>query len=343
MNASDSIAKTADALEVPAEVIQAIRAMRRPIVVAHVVPDADALGSMFAMAIGFDHDACSPMVALPSGSLSSRLKFMHKCAHVAVASPDDFAKADGFITVDTAKKGRCNVGRELKETDWCAGRPIINIDHHATNTRFGDVNWIVDRASSTCEMVYYLLTAAEKTITPTVASLLYAGIQTDTLGFSLPTVTASSLTAAARLVERGADPGDLGERLCRSQSLNEFNLLRVIYANTKSVAGGQLIYSSASHDEIRGAGCNAADIDDQINVPRSLTGGRLAILFSEGNKGKTRMNFRASGKLTVIELAAQFNGGGHSQAAGAVLDCGIEEAMQRVLPKAEEHLRSFPE
>ena len=150
------------------------------------------------------------------------------------------------------------------------------------------------------------------------------------------------MTAAARLVERGADPGDLGERLCRSQSRSEFNLLRVIYANTKSMAGGALSYSSASYDEIREAGCTAADIDDQINVPRSVAGARLAILFSEGNKGKTRMNFRASGMLTVLELAAQFNGGGHSQAAGAILDCDVEEAMRQVLPAAQEHLAKNP-
>ena len=143
------------------------------------------------------------------------------------------------------------------------------------------------------------------------------------------------------LVARGADVAEVGRRLYHSQEKCEFDLLRVIYANTKTVANGQVSYSSASYDEIHDAGCTAADIDEQINVPRSLNGVRLAMLFSEGNKSKTRINFRGSGNVTVVELAAEFNGGGHSQSAGAILDCGLEEAVERVLPRAVEHLKKF--
>jgi phosphoesterase RecJ-like protein len=170
---------------------------------------------------------------------------------------------------------------------------------------------------------------------------LYAGIHTDTLGFSLPTTTASALHTAAELVRLGANVAELGERLVRSHRKGEFELLKIVYANTKLAAGGRLAYSSASYEEIHGAGCTAADIDDQINVPRSLEGVELAMLFSEGNRGKTRINFRGSGKVTVVELAEEFKGGGHIQAAGAVLDCGLQEAIERVVPRAVEHLKRF--
>ena len=183
---------------------------------------------------------------------------------------------------------------------------------------------------------------ADRPISPLTASLLYAGIQTDTLGFSLPTTNASALSAAADLVASGADVAEVGERLCRSQRKSDFDLLRVVYANTRLLADGQLAYSSASYDEIHSVGCSAADIDDQINVPRSLNGVRLAMLLTEGNRGKTRVNFRGSGGVTVVELAAEFDGGGHAQAAGAIIDCRLEEAIQKVLPRAIEHLKKFP-
>ncbi|MEK6674072.1 MAG: DHHA1 domain-containing protein, partial [Planctomycetota bacterium] len=67
-----------------------------------------------------------------------------------------------------------------------------------------------------------------------------------------------------------------------------------------------------------------------------------AMLFSEGNRGKTRVNFRGSGPVTVIELAAEFKGGGHHQAAGAILDCGLEQAVAQVIPRAVDHLQKFP-
>jgi len=326
---------------VPEDVLSAMRRAKRGIVIAHVVPDADALGAMLATALAWSDGGGWPKVAIPEGSVSSRLSFLVEWAKPNIAAEADFAEADGFTVVDTAKKGRCNVGPTLKETDWSAGRPIVNIDHHSTNTRFGTVNWIVDDAGSTCELVYHLLRAAHRPMVLPTASLLYAGIMTDTLGFSLPTTRASALRAAADLVERGADVGELGERLGRSQRQSEFDLLRAIYANTRRVGDGRVAYSSASFEEIHGAGCTAADIDDQINVPRSLAGVHLAMLFSEGKKGKTRINFRSSGSVTVTDLAAEFGGGGHAQSSGAILDCGLREAIDRVVPRAVEHAKRF--
>ncbi len=327
--------------DVPAEVVQAITAMRRPIMISHVVPDADALGSMISMALAWRDDQRQPKVSLPEGSISQRLQFLVDLADAPVATIEDFAQADGFVVIDTAKKLRCNVGPNLKDTDWSAGRPIINIDHHATSTQFGGINWVVGGASSTCELVYYLLRAADRPISAASASLIYSGIQTDTIGYSLPTTSASALRATADAVELGADIGQIGERLGRSQTQSEFDLLRVIYDNTKVLADGRLAYSSASFDDIENAGCTAADIDDQINVPRSLDGVVLAMLFTEGVQGKTRINFRGSGQVTISELAAIFKGGGHSQAAGAILDCGINEAIEKVVPQALEHLSTF--
>jgi phosphoesterase RecJ-like protein len=326
----------------PHEVVAAVRAMQAPIVVAHVVPDADALGAMLALAGAWSGSGHGPKVSLPPASVSQRLTFLLDMVPIEMAAGEDFPRADGFVVLDTAKRPRCNVGSSLKDTDWWAGCRVVNIDHHATNTRFGDLNWIEDSAGSTCELVYQLIVAMKWPITPPVASLLYAGIQTDTLGFSLPTTSVSALRVCADLVERGANVELLGERLYRSQRRAEFDLLRVIYANTRVLAHGRLAYSSASHDEIHQCGCTAADIDDQINVPRSLEGVQLAILFSEGNRGKTRVNFRGSGPVTVSELAMQFRGGGHRQSAGAILDCGLQEAIEKVIPVTIEHLERFP-
>ena len=327
---------------VPSEVLEALERIRAPIVISHVVPDADALGSMLGLARAWAMAGnAKPRVSLPDGSLSQRLGFFVELSGATVAKAGDFQNADGFVVLDTARKSRCNVGPDLRDKDWSAGRSIVSIDHHATNTGFGDVNWIVNGASSTAELVYYLLRALDWPIDGATASLLYAGILTDTIGFSLPTTTPSALYAAGDLVSLGTDISLLGERVYRSQSQSEFSLLRVVYDNTRLEADGMIAYSSASFEEIRNAGCSAADIDDQINVPRSLGGVRLAMLFTEGKKGKTRINFRSSGDVTVSELAAEFGGGGHSQAAGAVLDCSLDEAIATVLPRAVEHVHTF--
>ncbi len=322
---------------IPDNLIPTLNSWRRPLVVGHVRPDADCLGAMFAVALTWPGDDGKASVSLPEGSLSRRLAFLADWVDAPIVEPSAFAGADGFVAVDTAKKPRCNIDRSLDET-WSDGRSLINIDHHASNTQFGAINWVDANAGSACELIYRLIRVADRPIQPLVASLLYAGIHSDTVGFSLPSTASSALHAAADLVDCGARVAEIGERLCRSQSKPEFDLNRVIYDNTRLVADGDIAYATASYDEISRAGCTYADIDDQAEIPRSLSGIRVAILFTEGKPGKTRLNLRGEAGVNVLELSRKLGGGGHEQAAGAILDATIDAAVDRVIPMAIEHL-----
>ncbi len=322
---------------IPDDLIPMLNSWRRPAIVGHVRPDADCLGSMFAAALTWPGGDEVARVSLPDGSLSRRLAFMAEWVGAPVIEPAGFDDVDGFLVVDTAKKPRCNIDSSVGES-WSDGRAIVNVDHHTSNTLFGAINWIDAEASSACELIYRLIRVAGRPISPLVASLLYSGIHSDTVGFSLPTTSSSSLHAAADLVDCGARVTEIGERLCRSQSKPEFDLNRVFYDNTRLVADGRISYSAASYDEITEAGCTFADIDDQAEIPRSLSGIQIAILFTEGRPGKTRLNLRGEGSVKVLELSRKLGGGGHAQAAGAILDAGIEESVQRVIPMAMELL-----
>jgi len=215
---------------------------------------------------------------------------------------------------------------------------VLNIDHHDTNERFGTVDWIVDDAGGTCQLIYEALAALGWPIAPHVASLLYAGLHDDTLGFSLPNATARALAAASKLVAAGADIPMLGDRLCRSQSLSELRLLRTVYDNTQTVADGRIAYSTVSFDELAASGCTPADIDDQVSVPRALRGVRLAILFSEGEPQNVRINFRGKDGVEVAELAKRLGGGGHRHAAGSRIHGPMARVVADVLAAATDYL-----
>jgi phosphoesterase RecJ-like protein len=326
------------------QIVSTVGSWQRFVVVGHVTPDADALAAMIAVAGAFaEPGRCETAIALPKGSVSLRLAFMLEDAKPVIAGGEDFVRAEGFVVLDTAKPARCNVGDALGD-DWAAGRPIVNIDHHASNTRFGDLVWVDPNASSTSELIHRLLCVfdMERTdgsvIPPPIASLLYAGMLTDTAGFTLPTTGSRTLQAAADLVARGADVAAIGEQVYRSQTASEFRLLRTIYDNTHVIADGRLAYSTAGYDEIIGAGCTAVDIDEQVNVPRSLRGVHIALLLTEGNRGKTRINFRGESGVAVLPLARSFGGGGHAEAAGAILDKPLDAALPEVLEKATAYL-----
>ncbi len=316
--------------------MSAIAASRRPLLVGHVRPDGDCLGAVFALAAGAESSNRDPRVFYLEDQVSQRLAFLCGLSPRAVAPVEARRSCDAVIVLDTAQAGRAAVDPPL--ADLAGGVPpvpIINIDHHVDNPRFGTIHWVVPGASSTCELVFRLLKALEWPVTPAVASLLYAGIHTDTLGFSLPNTTEGSLHTAAELVRAGADVADLCERLCRSQGRSEFDLLRVIYDNTRLTADGRIAYSTATYEEIAATGCTAADIDDQVMIPRSLRGIRVAILFTEGKRGRIRMNFRGEGGTSVLGLARALGGGGHESAAGAIVEGSMSAVVADVLQRTQ--------
>lgn len=338
MNQSTNTTVAADATaSIPSDLISTLDSWKNPVIIGHVRPDADCFGSMLAMALTWPAENGPAKVSLPPGSESRRLWFLTEWANAQLAEPADVMNADGIVVVDTAKASRCNVDPSIRET-WADSRDIINIDHHESNTMFGAINYVDHDAGSACELVYRIIREAGRDIDPIVASLLYAGIHSDTIGFSLPTTRASALRAAADMVECGARVEEIGERLCRALSESEFNLERIIYGNTKLVADGRISYSTASHDEIIGAGCTSADIDDQVSIPRSLVGIDMGILFTEGKPRRTRLNLRGERGLDVLPFALTLGGGGHQQSAGAIIDGTVDEAVAKVLPKAIAYL-----
>ena len=316
---------------VPDDISRAILAAQRIALAGHVTPDADCLGSIGALALGLKDLGKNVHVAMPAGSVSRRLSYLADLFDLRPATTPELQACDLLIGLDTAKARRLNIDGKL---DALPGLPVLNVDHHATNPHFGKWNWVDAEASSTCELVVDLLAALGCSLTPTMATLLYAGLHGDTQGFSLGNTSVKSLAAAYTLAASGARIREVCEKLQRSHSKSEFELLKVIYGNARVSADGRLAWSTASHDEITTAGCVAEDIDDQVEIPRSVAGIRVAILFTEGVPGKIRMNFRGERGAAVLELAREFGGGGHTTSAGAILDGSIADVTEHVLAKA---------
>ena len=325
--------------QVPPEICGAIQAAARIALIGHVTPDADSVASIAALWLALPELGKTPSAVLPAGTVSRRMDYLVKHAGLKLATEEEIRRCDLAVVLDTAKDRRANI---IGKLEALPGVPVVNIDHHATNTQFGRWNWVVGHASSTSELVYALLRALKCQITPTIATLLYAGIHTDTQGFALSNTTANSLRVGHELAQAGALIHDVCEQMHRSQSRNEYELLKVIYANTCISEDGRLAWSTASHDEISNAGCDAGVIDDQVEVPRSIEGVRVAILFTEGDPHKVRMNFRGERGISVLELAQQFNGGGHHASAGARLDGTLEEVVGQVLPAALKFAANLP-
>lgn len=316
---------------IPEEIAPAVRSASRVALIGHVTPDADCLGSIGALWLALPELGVRPFVAMPTGSIARKLAFLVEMTGWKPSTGAELSSCDLAVVLDTAKARRANIDGKLEALSAAA---VLNVDHHASNERFGKWNWVDPQRSSTCEMVYELVRALGCAVTPTLATLLYAGIHSDTQGFSLSNTTARSLGVGHDLAAAGARISDLCEKLHRSRSRGEFELVQVVYRNTRVSETGRLAWSTISYDEFVHTGCVASDIDDQVEIVRSIEGITAAILFSEGNKGRIRMNFRGERGFSVLGLARQFGGGGHESSAGAILDGSIESVTAQVLPAA---------
>lgn len=324
---------------VPADVRSAILQAGRIALIGHVTPDADCIASMAAAWLGLRELGKEVHALLPDGTVSRRMQFLVRRAGLTPATLDEVKSCELALVLDTAKASRVNVPGKLEALP---GLAVANVDHHATNAGFGRWNWVVPSASSTSELMYTLLRSLGCQVGPNIATLLYAGMHSDTQGFSLSNTAAESLNVAHELAACGAAIADVCEQLHRSHSRGEFELLKLVYSHTQVSEDGRLAWSCASHGEIAGAGCTASDIDDQVEVVRSIDGVKVAILFTEGVRGKVRINFRGEKGVAVLNLAARFGGGGHTESAGAILDGTVEEIMGRVIPAALEFVRDLP-
>ena len=322
--------------DVPADVLEALSTARRPVVFGHVVPDADCLGSALALVKILRAGGTDAVLGIPENCISKRLNFLLDFAPDAPRRATLPERFDALIVVDTASEKRVNFDNRPVFAEHPA---TLNIDHHVSNTRFCSINWIDAAASSSCEMIAAIAFAGGQAITSDTASLLYAGLIGDTAGFSLPTTTAHTLHIASRLVEAGANVSLVGERLCRSQSREDFDLLRRVYDHTTLTLGGRVSYSFLTYEDIVQSGCGPQDIDDQVAIPRALAGVRVALLFSEGEPGVIRVNLRGEGETSVLGIAQSFGGGGHSQSAGIRLkNRSMQEAIDMVVAATGAHL-----
>lgn len=320
------------------DILEQMRKSQRIVVLGHINPDVDSIASSLVLSSALSQQAKHCRLLLDHAVVPRRLAFMLDYLHPQFAQPTDLQTSDLIVVVDTAHKPRICLQEGF---DLPADRPICNIDHHLGNDDLGDFNWVDPEAGSTTEMILKLLGGLACKITPQMATLLYAGLHADTCSLAIDTVTGQSLKAAAQMADLGAQIGWICRMLYRNCSDEELKLLKIVFANTRVAPTGQVAWSSISKRELHSSGCKPSDIDDQVSVPRSISGVKIALLFCELEFGKIRVNLRSEDRINILPLAQRFGGGGHAQAAGVMAGGQLDQVVQTVVAAAQEFLESI--
>ncbi len=308
-------------MSVPPDLVATFaRPPRRALMLGHVHPDADVLGTLLALGLalaergwsvmsGGPHPAPEILAFLPGVERYRRLE--------RVEGP-----LDVVVLTDCPNPERTE---GLLEQARGAGALVVNIDHHHDNRRYGDLNWVDPAAAATGEMVYRLLGALGAPITPAIATALFTAIHMDTGSFRYSNVTPTTFAIAGALVAAGAEPAFIAGRLYEGRSAEGLRLLGETLASVQISSDGRVAWLALPAGTVPEA---FVDAEDLVNYPRSVASVRVACLLRERD-GAVKVSLRAKGDIDVSRIAATFGGGGHPNAAG----CSVPGTLDAVTPK----------
>ncbi|PYM10747.1 MAG: hypothetical protein DME18_15670 [Verrucomicrobia bacterium] len=291
-------------------------------VAGHVRPDGDCIGSQLGLTLAL-LDQGKKVVCWNEDHVPHKLAFLDPRNLIQSTSPGQ--RFDCVIATDSAsferlgKVGKCVQNRKL----------LINIDHHASNTRYGDINWISGREPSTGELIFRLLKADGWPITPPIADCLFTAVSTDTGSFQYPSTRPSTYHVAAELVKLGANLAKICDEVYQSYPLSRVRLLKHLYNHFRLTQENQIAWLWLKKADFARTGADTSDSEGLIDHIRAIEPVVVACVFEELQPDLTRVSLRSkSARVNVSEIAGQFGGGGHHAAAGARIP-GKPMAVQR--------------
>ena len=305
------------------DIVKALQEKDRFLIVSHINPDGDSLGSSLGLAYGLQK--LGKEVGLISNDhIPEIYKFLP--LEELLWSQDD-PEEWNLIVLDCGDLAR--TGKAAGLADKC--KFCINIDHHLTNELFGDLNYVDAKAAAVGQAVYELLLHLPVKLDERIASALYTALLTDTGGFRYANTDSRCLSIAAALVEAGANPKEIAEKVYQQTSFNSLQLLSRTLAEIKTACAGQLAWTYISQEMLEKAQCRLDEAEDIIAYLLSIKGVKLAALFKEKEPDYIRVSLRSKSAWDVSLLAEKFSGGGHAKAAGCTIRASLSEAENLVI------------
>jgi phosphoesterase RecJ-like protein len=314
-------------------IIKEIAAHQSFCVVGHVRPDGDCIGSQLAVTYTL-RDQGKKVFCWNEDIVPSKLAFLDPNGFVQQPRPN--MEFDCVIATDCASYERLGSLGALVANR----KALINIDHHESNTRYGDINWVSPREASTGEIIFRLLRSANWPITKPIADCLFTAVSTDTGSFQFPNTRPSTYHVAGELVKRGADLAGICDEVYQSYPLSRIRLLKHVYNHFHLANDDKIAWFWLKKADFVRSGADTSDSEGLIDHIRAIEPVVVACVFEELGPDLTRVSLRSKdARINVNEIAAIFGGGGHIAAAGARIKGTPLSAQRRVLTEVKKALK----
>jgi bifunctional oligoribonuclease and PAP phosphatase NrnA len=308
---------------------------RRFLVTSHQNLEGDAIGSMLAMA-ELLKQAGKKVILLPPEDMPDTYKFLPNAKKVKIRHNIKNTDYDIACLLDCT--GLDRLGKVQKAI--CLKKPLMNIDHHISNEKFGTINWVQADMSCSGEQVYHLFKKMDLRINKRAALYIYIAILTDTGSFKYSNTTAKTHEIAAELISHGIDPTDIYRRIYEGAKRSNLALLSSVLSTLDMAMDSKIAWVRITKKMLKDHSSNMDDTQDFISFPRSIRGVKIAIAFKEAGKDLIKASFRSNDGVDVNKLARLFNGGGHASASGCTIKGNMAEVEEAVLIKAKQLLKA---
>ena len=302
--------------------LELIEKSRYILIITHVNPDPDSIGSALALSNLFHENKIKHKVFNVSSDLPQSLDFIPRFEKISDQLPAFF---DLAISVDCGTYKR--LGFELDSSI-----PLINFDHHKSNNNFGVVNIVDPQKSSTAELVFEFFKHNGLYLTKDSATALYVGIYDDTLAFSLGRCDETTFEKINFLVECGASPSEIANKLLRRDSLAKYRIIPKVLDSLELYKEGEIASIIAMEEWFKQTGAHNRDCEDALDMVMSIAVVKVAIFVRISN-GISRVSLRSKGQIDVSKIAGKFDGGGHFNASGCTIEILDVEKVKEIVLK----------
>ena len=314
------------------EISKSIEDSKNIAVVSHINPDGDNLGSLlgfglslvrFGKNVEFVKSDIIPedYTFLPGADKLSGYGQSRKYLDLLIVldSSDPTRLGDNKILLDEAKV-------------------VINIDHHVSNSMFGDIKLVDAKASSTGEIVYKLIEYLNLPIDTEIATCLYAAITTDTGRFSYQSVTGETHRIAAKLYDEGIDGYEINKRLYQTRSLKRTRLFSRAMADMELLFDGKAAIIKISRKMLEETGASMEDTEGIVEFLRDTDSVEAACLLKEIDENQVKVSIRTKNTIDANKMCSSFGGGGHIRASGCTISATLDEAAVLLSEEISRHI-----
>ena len=312
------------------EIAAAIKKTQTQLIITHIHPDADAIGSASALWLALCQIGKTVQFYLP-GDVPYKMAAIAKDVDIKYTVPA--GEYDAAIIVDCA-----NLSRIGEDAQGIVSRTknVICLDHHFSHEEFANLSYIDAQAPASAVIVLMLIEALGVNITPEIADLLYAGLCDDTGCFRWSSTTAETFRQAAKLVEYGAHPDLIAKELYFTVPERVFKLRGLVHKNMITFSSGKISLIKITQDDLARHQASVCDAEGLIDEIKMLAGSVLAVLVKETNSG-WKFSLRSKDtRLDVNALAAKWGGGGHKMAAGFTVQGDVDEVIMALTADASQ-------